>query len=158
MFVALTGELFASGCNLSGQLGLGSHMPRCTEPKAVEAFRGVVVTGVACGLEHTCCSTEGGNAYTWGCHENGRLGHGSGWDAEEGFEFAPRSPHSPWMYTWIHIHIETVCQVTFGFWTLQPSILSTQAGPALRTRIRLLGGEFLFRTKIKRRSNEDAKK
>ena len=49
-------------------------MPRQVEP---EHFGGEKVVFVAAGEFHTVAVTAGGRLYTWGCGEDGRLGHGA---------------------------------------------------------------------------------
>ena len=71
------GEVWASGQGASGQLGLG-EMYDCVDPTYCDALAGDMVIGVSIGLRHTVVWTSTGNVYTFGCGDNGRLGHGDG--------------------------------------------------------------------------------
>lgn len=81
------GTLYAAGNPQHGQLGDGDdhgvnvkdssikimHTPEGI-PQAVERIGGTV-SNVACGPNHTVCTTKEGAAYTWGNGGYGRLGH-----------------------------------------------------------------------------------
>jgi RCC1 and BTB domain-containing protein len=54
-------------------------------PRVVEALAGQKVVGASGGFGHTVVWTEGGEVYTFGCGENGKLGHG-----DEGSELVPK--------------------------------------------------------------------
>jgi alpha-tubulin suppressor-like RCC1 family protein len=54
-------------------------------PRVVEALAGKKVVGASAGETHTVAWTEGGEVYTFGCGEGGRLGHGG-----DGVELVPR--------------------------------------------------------------------
>ena len=45
-------------------------------PKRVEALQQHVAVAVAAGENHSMALTEGGAVWSWGCGEDGRLGHG----------------------------------------------------------------------------------
>lgn len=79
--VTEVGNLFMCGRGSYGRLGLGNSHPKRT-PTLVgrAAFDGDAVLMVACGAEHTAVVTEGGNVYTFGRGEYGRLGHGDNQD------------------------------------------------------------------------------
>ena len=95
--------------------------------------RGVRITQIACGVEHTCAISSMGELYTWGTNHSGQLGHGgkAGWktaaeDVEEGARRKPatnyvRVPrrvdffaHLPNVYTRDRTHGVYVVNVTCG--------------------------------------------
>tara|TARA_Y100000389_G_scaffold64397_1_gene60455 strand:+ start:3783 stop:5207 length:1425 start_codon:yes stop_codon:yes gene_type:complete len=81
-----TGDLLMCGCGESGQLGLGDEDNRTTPTVVARAlFDGEAVLMVACGYFHTAVLTEVGGVYTFGCGEDGQLGHG-----DEENQLAPR--------------------------------------------------------------------
>jgi alpha-tubulin suppressor-like RCC1 family protein len=69
------GDVYTFGDGDGGMLGHGGdedeHVPR-----VVEALAGQKVVGAAAGTDHTLVWTEGGEVYTFGDGEDGRLGHG----------------------------------------------------------------------------------
>jgi len=69
------GQLFAFGRNQNGQLGLG-HANDSLVPCPVAALAGKKVTSVACGAEHSLCSTEDHAVFAWGWGRYGNLGQG----------------------------------------------------------------------------------
>jgi hypothetical protein len=71
------GQLFVFGRGANGQLGLGDKLSRA-RPSLVEYFvlHGCTVARAACGSAHTAVATTGGELYTWGCADDGRLGLG----------------------------------------------------------------------------------
>ncbi|XP_066913164.1 E3 ubiquitin-protein ligase HERC2-like, partial [Clytia hemisphaerica] len=75
--LALTdqGEVFSWGDNEFGKLGHGDTTSLDT-PKLVEALRGLNVTHLACGSNHSAVIVDHKELYTWGSGEFGRLGHG----------------------------------------------------------------------------------
>ena len=80
------GDLLVWGCGESGQLGLGDVLNRDRPTLVARAlFDGEAVLMVACGEEHTAVLTEVGGVYTFGCGEDGQLGHG-----DEENQLAPR--------------------------------------------------------------------
>jgi len=70
-----TGELFTFGNGGNGRLG---HAGEQNEPvpRLVEALVGKKVVGAATGDNHTVVWTEGGELFTFGYGDFGRLGHG----------------------------------------------------------------------------------
>ena len=78
--VSSSGQLFTFGDGGFGVLGHGD-LRSFSEPKEVEALRGMKVKAVACGLWHTAAVVElggehsEGRLFTWGDNEEGKLGH-----------------------------------------------------------------------------------
>ena len=56
----------------------------------IEALRGMNVTQVACGSNHSAVVVDNKELYTWGSGEFGRLGHGN-----EETQFLPKLVSSP---------------------------------------------------------------
>ena len=75
--ISSSGRLFTWGRAKHGRLGLGDRESR-SEPTLVEAFAGATVVEVSCGREHTIVGLSNGDVYTFGCGDDGRLGHGNG--------------------------------------------------------------------------------
>lgn len=77
-------KLWAFGSNASGQLGFGKnfHQDTACEPRLVSSLRNSKIAAIAAGAEHSMAVTSGGELYTWGCGDNGRLGHS--WPKELG--------------------------------------------------------------------------
>jgi len=92
---AMHGEgVFSWGANSVGQLGVGDTLER-REPCELTALRGKHITALAVGEEHVVCLVDldpdpivpagqegqaqpsGGEVYSWGGGDFGRLGHGS---------------------------------------------------------------------------------
>ncbi|XP_038057576.1 regulator of chromosome condensation-like [Patiria miniata] len=82
------GHVFALGQGDVGQLGLGEEVYERKKPTLVplpEGAKGRVVEAIAGGM-HTVCLTSAGEIYTFGCNDEGTLGHDTN---EEGSEFTP---------------------------------------------------------------------
>ena len=76
--LALTssGQVYAWGAGLDGQLGDGSTAGRTT-PTAVAFPSGTVVTQVSAGGDHSLALTATGTVYAWGDDSHGELGDGT---------------------------------------------------------------------------------
>lgn len=74
------GDVYAFGRNQNGQLGLGGDQD-VMQPRQVVALKGIKVTGVACGAEHSVACSEAGEVYAWGWGRYGNLGNGTREDA-----------------------------------------------------------------------------
>jgi alpha-tubulin suppressor-like RCC1 family protein len=73
-FLTTEGQLFVTGNNQMGQLGLG-HKDNLTIPHIVsDALRGRRVVDVACGGTHMLVLCDSGEVYGWGSGGDGRLG------------------------------------------------------------------------------------
>ena len=90
--------VFTWGRGEDGQLGLGDASDQ-DEPTYVDALRGVGVRQIACGSGHTVVLTsEGGQVYTWGRGDDGRLGHG-----ENMWKYVPRVTQSLVGHTMVQV-------------------------------------------------------
>lgn len=69
------GELFSFGRNQNGQLGYG-NLNDSLLPQQVTALADQRVVRVACGAEHSVCSTDTGEVYAWGWGRYGNIGDG----------------------------------------------------------------------------------
>ncbi len=70
----LTGvQVYAWGCNTSGQLGL-SHTELRRSPTIVDALWALPVQQLAAGTEHSAALTSNGFLFTWGGNDKGQLG------------------------------------------------------------------------------------
>ena len=77
------GRLMSFGRGVTGQLGNGSALLDCYEPREVAALKDEVVTRVACGAEHSACCTSDGKVYSWGWGRYGNIGDGDPVDRHE---------------------------------------------------------------------------
>jgi len=71
------GEVYTFGHGLHGKLGHGEGEEDTILPRLVRGLEGLLVTAVACGVEHTVLCLRSGDAYSFGLGENARLGHGT---------------------------------------------------------------------------------
>ncbi|XP_060933112.1 probable E3 ubiquitin-protein ligase HERC4 [Limanda limanda] len=69
------GSVFTFGSGEFGQLGHNSFSDQL-RPRLVAELLGAKVTEIACGLNHTLVSTDAKKVYSFGCGEQGQLGHG----------------------------------------------------------------------------------
>lgn len=83
--VSSSGQLFTYGNGVFGVLGHGD-LASASQPKEVEALKGMRVKSVACGPWHTAAVVEvgagrcrggdsSGKLFTWGDNDEGKLGH-----------------------------------------------------------------------------------
>ena len=72
-----TGAVYAWGDGSQGQLGTGGRAHQLA-PALVLSLHAQRVVKVACGSDHTCALTSGGQVFVWGKSANGRLGLGAG--------------------------------------------------------------------------------
>ncbi|CAH1773702.1 unnamed protein product [Owenia fusiformis] len=80
----LSGTVLACGEGDVGQLGMGENILDRTKPGKV-ALPSPVIQAVAGGM-HTVCLLENGEIYTFGCNDDGALGHDT---SEDGSEMSP---------------------------------------------------------------------
>lgn len=80
IFLSSNGKLFATGCGMSGQLGIVgadgkpeavSLVPR---PITIEYSLSAVIVDIACGDHHTACLTAGGKLLAWGLNKGNPCG------------------------------------------------------------------------------------
>ncbi|KAK1429866.1 hypothetical protein QVD17_12149 [Tagetes erecta] len=71
-----SGELYISGKNSSGQLGLGRKASKVIPiPSKVDFLNSVPINMAALGSDHSLVVTDKGEVLSWGGGESGRLGH-----------------------------------------------------------------------------------
>ena len=73
--LTMSGEIFSWG-NESGALGHGDDEVNGHVPKLVQGLRGKEVVDISSGRSHVLVLTAGGEVYSWGNGDRGRLGHG----------------------------------------------------------------------------------
>ncbi len=66
-------QVFAWGCNSSGQLGLGDFVER-RAPCEVASLWALPVVALAAGDQHSAALTTSGFLFTWGANDLGQLG------------------------------------------------------------------------------------
>jgi hypothetical protein len=71
-----SGQVYAWGANLFGQLGDGSTT-NADSPVAVQLPNGVTVTSIAAGGDHALALDSNGDVYAWGSNFAGQLGNDS---------------------------------------------------------------------------------
>jgi alpha-tubulin suppressor-like RCC1 family protein len=83
LYLTATGDVYSYGDNEENKfLTRGHHsdtflMPHLVEELALEkALHRTRIVKVACGAQHSVGITSGGELFTWGSGEDGRLGHG----------------------------------------------------------------------------------
>ena len=67
------GQVFAWGCNTSGQLGLGDYQNR-RAPCVIDGLWAMPVAALAAGEAHSAALTANGFMFTWGANDRGQLG------------------------------------------------------------------------------------
>lgn len=83
-----SGNVWAWGSNLYGQLGFGSNaVDTQPTPKRVTGLKAYTVTSVSSGSKHSGAVTSSSTALTWGCNKSAQLGHGV---EASGFSGQPR--------------------------------------------------------------------
>lgn len=70
---AVRSQVFAWGCNTSGQLGLGDVQTRHV-PALVDALWALPVVQLAAGDSHSLALTSNGYMFAWGSNKHGQLG------------------------------------------------------------------------------------
>ena len=82
------GEVYSFGDGAHGQLGHGETIGQThSSPRRVETLRGVRITAVAAGRDHSLALGEAGEVYSFGGGLHGQLGHG----CREAFRSEPRA-------------------------------------------------------------------
>ena len=71
-------RVFSWGCGSYGALGFGDKKDQLTPRQLkIDEAKNLPVIQVSCGRMHSICVTDSNRIYSWGCGQNGRLGHGS---------------------------------------------------------------------------------
>lgn len=72
------GQLFSWGCNLFGQLGLGSRdQQEIQKPSLIKKLATMNIVQMSCGGNHCLAMTKNGEIYSWGSNAFGQLGIGT---------------------------------------------------------------------------------
>lgn len=87
--LAESGNVWSWGCNERGQLGLGSDI-EISEPRVIRALEGNKIVAIAAGSEHSLAISSSGEVFSWGCGDDGRLGHKGIKAGHTRDEFKPR--------------------------------------------------------------------
>lgn len=74
----VSGIVLVHGSGDCDQLGLGDDVRERKKPTLVKSLLGVGISSVACGGLHTICISTTGQLYSWGCGDDGALGHPCG--------------------------------------------------------------------------------
>ena len=85
-------QVFAFGCNSSGQLGLGDFQDR-RAPCEVPGLWALPVVSLSAGDEHSTALTANGFLFAWGGNDRGQLGLPKNADAAERVWATPISLH-----------------------------------------------------------------
>lgn len=78
MSIHSDGTAYSWGCGNSGRLGHGDESS-VEAPKLIEYFKenDITIMVIKCGDTHSAAISSGKELYTWGCGNNGMLGHGN---------------------------------------------------------------------------------
>jgi len=74
--VTTTNQAYCWGDKFDKQLGNPGNISTSQELSPVPVLGGHAFATIGVGTTHTCALTPGGQAYCWGSHRNGELGHG----------------------------------------------------------------------------------
>ncbi|EPS70900.1 hypothetical protein M569_03859, partial [Genlisea aurea] len=75
LFLTVNGDVYATGLNDFGQLGISDSQSYSAEPKRVSGIPKEIIK-IAAGYHHSAAVTVDGEVYTWGKNSNGQLGLG----------------------------------------------------------------------------------
>ncbi|KAL3721308.1 hypothetical protein ACJRO7_033755 [Eucalyptus globulus] len=75
LFLTESGQVYATGLNDHGQLGISDHKMYTTEPVEVSGLPEEIVE-ISAGYHHSCAITVDGELYMWGNNSSGQLGLG----------------------------------------------------------------------------------
>ena len=76
VFLSDNGLILTCGQGDYGCLGHGNY-ESLLKPKLIDGLLTLDVVSVSSGRQHVAIATADGLAYTWGCGDDGRLGHGN---------------------------------------------------------------------------------
>ncbi|PRP79060.1 putative E3 ubiquitin-protein ligase HERC4-like isoform 2 [Planoprotostelium fungivorum] len=74
VFMSSSSEVLVCGRASEGQLGIGDSLDK-TAPILIESLRGMPITSIACGSDHTLFLTISGCVFSCGSNKFGQLGH-----------------------------------------------------------------------------------
>lgn len=75
LFLTESGQVYASGLNDSGQLGVSDEKPYALDPVEISALP-MEIKQISAGYSHSCAITVDGEMYMWGKNSSGQLGLG----------------------------------------------------------------------------------
>jgi len=78
--VSQEGLVYGWGRNENGQLGTGSNI-NTPIPSNVTGFNKISIVDIACGWQHCLALSSEGALFSWGCGDEGQLGHGDNFDS-----------------------------------------------------------------------------
>jgi len=77
--VSQEGLVYGWGRNENGQLGNGTNI-NTPIPINVTGFNKITIVDIACGWQHCLALSIEGYLFSWGCGDDGQLGHGDDYD------------------------------------------------------------------------------
>eukprot|EP00002_Diphylleia_rotans_P026853 TRINITY_DN5372_c0_g1_i2.p1 TRINITY_DN5372_c0_g1~~TRINITY_DN5372_c0_g1_i2.p1 ORF type:complete len:1044 (+),score=190.77 TRINITY_DN5372_c0_g1_i2:73-3204(+) len=75
--LTVNGEVYGWGRDKYGQLGNGKGQQSRLTCSRIKGLSHTRIVDIACGSDHSVLLSETGRVYTFGCGQNGQLGHGS---------------------------------------------------------------------------------
>ncbi|GAM26989.1 hypothetical protein SAMD00019534_101640, partial [Acytostelium subglobosum LB1] len=79
LFLSESGRVYSCGWGSEGRLGLGDNTINRYNPTQITFFQenNIKIVQVSAGGAHSLALTDDGKVYSWGCGDNGKLGHGN---------------------------------------------------------------------------------
>ena len=81
--LSVGGQLFSWGGSYRGKQGERKQVKELPKPMLIEALKDTKVSQIGTGRYFSAALSEEGVLFTWGCGENGQLGHGTLQDVEK---------------------------------------------------------------------------
>jgi len=77
--ISTDGLVYGWGRNENGQLGVGNTM-NTPIPVNITHLNKITIVNIACGWQHSLALSNTGRLFSWGCGDEGQLGHGDNFE------------------------------------------------------------------------------
>jgi len=77
--ISTDGLVYGWGRNENGQLGVGNTM-NTPIPVNITPLNKISIVNIACGWQHSLALSSNGRLFSWGCGDEGQLGHGDNFE------------------------------------------------------------------------------